>query len=140
RWNGKWFTQWVGLSARFALRGHDRVSASLEATAVESLSDDQNSTSSVIGPEDTRVNLLRLALPDLVVTQSKDHEHQTVGLAGHDGTWTAILLVEPTPAMITPAGNAPGIPVSALAPCLEDRGVVLDSIQMTWHCYPGSAA
>src|SRR5699024_1922992 len=96
--------------------------------------------SNVIGSEDNRVNLLRLALPDLVVTQSKDHEHQAVGLAWHDGTWTAILLVEPTPAMITPAGSAPGIPVSALVPCLEDRGVVLDSIQMTWHCYPGSAA
>ena len=94
----------------------------------------------VIGSEDARVSLLRLAVPDLVVAQGRDHEHQEVGFAYHDGAWTAVLLVEPTPALITQAGGAPSLPLSALAPCLEDRGVVLDSIQMTWHCYPGSAA
>src|SRR5690606_11075130 len=66
--------------------------------------------------------------------------HQEVGFAHHVGTWTAVLLVEPTPALITQAGGAPNLPLSALAPCLEDRGVVLDSIQLTWHSYPGSAA
>src|SRR5690606_39887953 len=74
------------------------------------------------------------------VAQGKDHEHQEVGFAHHDGTWTAVLLVEPTPALITQAGGAPNLPLSALAPCLEDRGVVLDSIQITWHSYPRSAA
>jgi type VII secretion protein EccE len=42
--------------------------------------------------------------------------------------------------MITPIGNAAGLPLSALASCLEHRGVVLDAIQVIWHCYPGSAA
>jgi type VII secretion protein EccE len=94
----------------------------------------------VTGPDDARVNLLRLAVPDLVVAHGVDHERQQVGIAWNDGTWTAVLLVEPAPALITEAGGAPSLPLSALAPCLEDRGVVLDSIQIIWHCYPGSAA
>ncbi|MFF5986342.1 type VII secretion protein EccE [Prauserella flavalba] len=139
RWGGQWFTQWAGLTARYTFRAHDRVATPLAPTTIESIADEDDS-GGVIGPDDARVNLLRLALPDLVVAQGKDHEHQEVGLAWHDGTWTAVLLVEPTPALITQAGGAPSLPLSALAPCLEDRGVVLDSIQMTWHCYPGSAA
>jgi type VII secretion protein EccE len=94
----------------------------------------------VTGPDDVRVNLLRLAVPDLVVADGLDHERQRVGSAWNDGTWTAVLLVEPAPALITQAGGAPGLPLSSLALCLKDRGVVLDSIQMIWHCYPGSAA
>ncbi|WP_199434400.1 type VII secretion protein EccE [Qaidamihabitans albus] len=137
RWKGQWFTQLAGLIARYTFRSHDRVAtppapASLEAIAAE----DDGAT----GPDDARVSLLRLAIPDLVVAHGKDHEHQQVGLAWHEGTWTAVLLVEPAPALITQAGGAPSLPLSALAPCLEDRGVVLDSIQMLWHCYPGSAA
>ncbi|MER7115303.1 type VII secretion protein EccE [Saccharomonospora azurea] len=139
RWGGQWFTQWAGLTARYALRSHDRVAVppepSIEVEALAAQDEDK-----VIGPDDARVSLLRLAVPDLVVAQGRDHEHQEVGFAYHDGTWTAVLLVEPTPALITQAGGAPSLPLSSLAPCLEDRGVVLDSIQMTWHCYPGSAA
>ncbi|MEU6640984.1 type VII secretion protein EccE [Saccharomonospora sp. NPDC046836] len=139
RWGGQWFTQWAGLTARYAFRSHERVATPPAPKDLESIAA-EDSTEGVIGPDDARVSLLRLALPDLVVVHGKDHEHQEVGLAWHDGTWTAVLLVEPTPALITQAGGAPSLPLSALAPCLEDRGVVLDSIQLTWHCYPGSAA
>ncbi len=136
RWRGQWFTQWVGLTLRYSFRNHDRVSTPPKPDAQAIVTDDV----SVTGPEDVRVSLLRLVVPDLVVAHGKDHELQEVGLAWHDGTWTAVLLVEPAPALITQAGGAPSLPLSALAPCLEDRGVVLDSIQMIWHCYPGSAA
>ncbi|EHR49023.1 type VII secretion protein EccE [Saccharomonospora marina XMU15] len=138
RWGGQWFTQWAGLTARYTLRSHDREVTPPPPT-VEKLATEA-AEQNVIGPDDARVSLLRLAVPDLVVAYGKDHEHQDVALAWHDGMWTAVLLVEPTPALITQAGGAPGLPLSALAPCLEDRGVVLDSIQLTWHCYPGSAA
>ncbi|MEY7974438.1 type VII secretion protein EccE [Saccharomonospora xinjiangensis] len=138
RWGGQWFTQWAGLTARYAFRSHDRVVVPPAPASVEAIAAQDDDT--VIGPDDARVSLLRLAVPDLVVAQGRDHEHQEVGFAYHDGIWTAVLLVEPTPALITQAGGAPSLPLSALAPCLEDRGVVLDSIQMTWHCYPGSAA
>ncbi|NKQ56336.1 type VII secretion protein EccE [Amycolatopsis sp. K13G38] len=134
RWRGKWFTQWVGLTLRYSTRSHDRV-VSPPPPSAEPPADE-----SVTGPEDARVSLLRLVVPDLVVAHSIDHERQQVGLAWHDGTWTAVLLVEPTPALITQAGGAPSLPLSALGPCLEDRGVVLDSIQVIWHTYPGSAA
>ncbi|KAA9162993.1 type VII secretion protein EccE [Amycolatopsis acidicola] len=134
RWRGKWFTQWFGLTMRYRFRSHDRVATPPPPTG-EPAKDE-----SVTGPEDARVSLLRLVVPDLVVAHGIDHEREQVGLAWHDGTWTAVLLVEPTPALITQAGGAPSLPLSALAPCLEDRGVVLDSIQIIWHCYPGSAA
>ncbi len=137
RWRGKWFTQWVGLTTRYTFRTHDRVADPAPPSSLESIAAEEDA---VTGPDDARVNLLRLVVPDLVVAHGTDHERQQVGLAWHDGTWTAVLLVEPTPDLITQAGSAPSLPLSALAPCLEDRGVVLDSIQMIWHCYPGSAA
>lgn len=136
RWRGQWFTQWIRLTLRYSFRTHDRVATppppTTEAAAVEN--------ESVTGPEDVRVSLLRLVIPDLVVAHGIDHERQHVGFAWHEGTWTAVLLVEPAPALITQADGAPSLPLSSLAPCLEDRGVVLDSIQMIWHTYPGSAA
>lgn len=137
RWRGRWFTQWVGLTMRYSFRSHDRVAEPLPPSSVEAMAAEETA---VTGADDARVNLLRIAVPDLVVAHGVDHERQQVGLAWHDGSWTAVLLVEPTPAMITQAGDAPSLPLAALAPCLEDRGVVLDSIQMIWHCYPGSAA
>lgn len=139
RWGGQWFTQWAGLTARYTFRSHERVATPPSPTSIEDIAAEDGDPG-VIGPDDARVSLLRLVVPDLVVAQGRDHEHQEVGLAWHEGTWTAVLLVEPAPALITQAGGAPSLPLSALAPCLEDRGVVLDSIQMTWHCYPGSAA
>jgi type VII secretion protein EccE len=137
RWRGRWFTQWVGLTARYTFRSHDRVANPVPPSSLEAIAAEADT---VTGPDDARVNLLRLAVPDLVVAHGVDHERQQVGIAWNDGTWTAVLLVEPAPALITHAGGAPSLPLSALAPCLEDRGVVLDSIQMIWHCYPGSAA
>ncbi|GAA1946705.1 type VII secretion protein EccE [Amycolatopsis minnesotensis] len=137
RWRGKWFTQWVGLTARYTFRTHERVANPAPPASLETIAAEEDS---VTGPDDARVNLLRLVVPDLVVAHGIDHERQQVGLAWHEGTWTAVLLVEPAPGLITQAGGAPSLPLSALAPCLEDRGVVLDSIQMIWHCYPGSAA
>lgn len=137
RWRGKWFTQWVGLTTRYTFRAHDRVANPVPPSSLEAIAAEEDT---VTGPDDARVNLLRLAVPDLVVAHGVDHERQQVGIAWNDGTWTAVLLVEPAPALITEAGGAPSLPLSALAPCLEDRGVVLDSIQIIWHCYPGSAA
>jgi type VII secretion protein EccE len=75
-----------------------------------------------------------------VVAHGTDHERRPLGLAWHEGTWTAVLLVDPAPALVTQVGGSPNLPLGALAPCLEDRGVVLDTIQVIWHCYPGSAA
>lgn len=136
RWNGRWFTQWVRLTLRYMFRSHSR--------AVDPVPTDEESpapeAAAVLGPEDARVNLLRLVVPDLVVAQGADHERRQVGIAWHDGSWTAVLLVEPMPALITQVGATPNLPLGALAPCLEDRGVVLDAIQVIWHCYPGSAS
>ncbi|MCU1422659.1 MAG: type secretion protein EccE, partial [Microbacteriaceae bacterium] len=137
RWGGRWFTQWVGLTTRYTLRSHDRVANPVPPTSLEEIAAEEDA---VTGPDDARVNLLRLAVPDLVVAHGVDHERQQVGLAWNDGTWTAVLLVEPAPELITQADGAPSLPLAALAPCLEDRGVVLDSIQIIWHTYPGSAA
>ncbi|MFD2466799.1 type VII secretion protein EccE [Amycolatopsis silviterrae] len=136
RVGGRWFTQWLSLTLRYRFRAHGRVATPPPPTSIEELAEE----SAVTGPEDARVSLLRLAVPDLVVAHAVDHERQEVGIAWNDGTWTAVLLVEPMPAMISQAGGAPSLPLSALAPCLEDRGVLLDSIQMIWHSYPGSAA
>lgn len=137
RWGGQWFTQWAGLTMRYTMRSHDRAAEPVAPTSLESIAAEGDA---VTGPDDPRVNLLRLAVPDLVVAHGVDHERQQVGLAWNDGTWTAVLMVEPAPGLITQAGGAPSLPLSALAPCLEDRGVTLDSIQVIWHCYPGSAA
>jgi type VII secretion protein EccE len=86
------------------------------------------------------VSLLRLVLPDLVIAHSTDHQREPLGLAWNLGTWTAVLQVDTTASLVTPIGGAPSLPLGALVPCLEDRGVVLDAIQVIWHCYPGSAA
>jgi type VII secretion protein EccE len=138
RWNGRWFTQWVGLTLRYAFRSHTRVSRPSGPVTMEAMTASEGST--VTGPDDPRVGLLRVVVPDLVVAHGVDHERRPLGLAWHEGTWTAVLLVDPAPALVTPIGTSPSLPLGALAPCLEDRGVVLDSIQVIWHCYPGSAA
>ncbi|HEU0090223.1 MAG TPA: type VII secretion protein EccE [Pseudonocardiaceae bacterium] len=133
RWRGRWLVLWVQLFARYLLRSHDRsVTRPDPATPVP--------TEAVLGPEDPRIALLRLMLPDLVVAHGTDHEREPLGLAWHQGTWTAVLQVDATPSLVTPIGGTPNLPLGALAPCLEDRGVVLDAIQVIWHCYPGSAA
>lgn len=137
RWRGRWFSQWVGLTMRYTMRSHVRTAAPVEAS-VDSLPEAQEQA--VTGADDARVSLLRLAVPDLVVAHGVDHERREVGFAWHDGSWTAVLIVDPQPALVSQVGGAPSLPLGALAPCLEDRGVVLDAIQVIWHCYPGSAA
>lgn len=136
RWRGRWLTRSVALTLGYMFRSHGRAVNPVPDTATEPPVDDETA----LGAEDARVNLLRLALPDLVVARTLDHERRPVGMAWHDGGWTAVLLVDPFPALVHQIGGAPSLPLGALAPCLEDRGVVLDSVQVLWHCYPGSAA
>jgi type VII secretion protein EccE len=138
RWRGRWFTQWIGLTMRYAFRSHARMSKPTKPVSIEGIA--EADVTPVTGPDDPRVALLRLAVPDLVVAHGTDHERRPLGLAWHDGTWTAVLLVDPAPGLVTQLGGSPNLPLGALAPCLEDRGVVLDAIQVIWHCYPGSAA
>jgi type VII secretion protein EccE len=138
RWRGRWFTQWIGLTIRYAFRSHARMSRPTKPVSIEGIA--EADVTPVTGPDDPRVALLRLAVPDLVVAHGSDHERRPLGLAWHDGTWTAVLLVDPAPGLVTQLGGAPNLPLGALAPCLEDRGVVLDAIQVIWHSYPGSAA
>lgn len=138
RWKGRWFTQWINVTMRYAFRSHARMSKPTKPVSIENIED--SDVTPVTGPDDPRVALLRLAVPDLVVAHGTDHERRPLGLAWHDGTWTAVLLVDPAPGLVTTLGGAPNLPLGALAPTLEDRGVVLDNIQVIWHCYPGSAA
>jgi type VII secretion protein EccE len=138
RWRGRWFTQWIKLTVKYAFRQHTRVSRPTNPISIEQIAADEGTP--VTGPDDPRVSLLRLAVPDLVVAHGVDHERRPLGLAWHESTWTAVLLVDPAPALVTQVGGSPNLPLGALAPCLEDRGVVLDAIQVIWHCYPGSAA
>ena len=138
RWRGRWFTHWIGLTMRYAFRTHARLSKPTKPVSIEGIED--SDATPVTGPDDPRVALLRLAVPDLVVAHGTDHERRPLGLAWHDGTWTAVLLVDPAPGLVTQLGGSPNLPLGALVPCLEDRGVVLDAIQVIWHCYPGSTA
>jgi type VII secretion protein EccE len=135
-WRGHWLTQWIVLTVRYALRSHAKV-VRLAAAPADSRED---SATAMTGPEDRRVALLRLVVPDLVVTQGIDHERRPVGLAWHEGTWTAVLLVQPPQALVQQVVGVPNLPLGALGPTLEDRGVVLDSIGVIWHCYPGSVS
>lgn len=134
RWSGRWFTQWVGLTLRYMFRSHART-----VTPGEPVAQEDGEDTKITGPDDPRVALLRLTVPDLVVAHAVDHERSPVGMAWQEGVWTAVLRVDPAPQLVTPIGKAPNLPLGALAPCLEDRGVVLDSIRVLWHCYPGSA-
>jgi type VII secretion protein EccE len=132
RWHGRWLVQWAQVTVGYLARSHGRSLTGLEPAAT--------GNTPVAAADDPRVSLLRLLLPDLTIAHGADHQREPLGLVCHQNTWTAVLEVDAAPAMITPVGDAAGLPLSALAPCLEHRGVVLDSIQVIWHCYPGSAA
>jgi type VII secretion protein EccE len=134
RRRGRWFTRWFGLVLEYRSRSHTRVS---EPVAED---EEEREDDTIIGPENHRVSLLRLAVEDLVVARSQDHDRNPVGIAWHDGKWTAVLMVDPTPSLLNEVGSAPNLPLGVLVPCLEDRGVVLDSIRVIWHCYSGSVA
>ncbi len=122
RWRRRWLVEWISLRLAYQLRAHERTARP------------------GAGPTEGQVTLLRLAVPDLVLARGSDHGRCPLGFAGHAGTWTAVLLVEPAPALVAPVGGSPNLPLTALAQCLEDRGVVLDSIQVVWHCYPCGTA
>jgi type VII secretion protein EccE len=144
RWRGRWLVLWIQLAACYLARSRGRqVQQMASATNPGSVGAAEHPPAAeepVLGSDDPRVALLRLAVPDLIVTHGTDHQQESLGLAWHQGTWTAVLQVEAAPALITPVGGASSLPLGALIPCLEDRGVVLDAIQVIWHCYPGSAA
>jgi ESX secretion system protein EccE len=130
RWRGRWLVLWVQLTARYLAR-----SPGPQVLKIAHVTSPDPG-----GSDDPRVALLRLVVPDLVVAPGTDHQREPLGLAWHQGTWTAVLQVAAPPSLITPVGGTPSLPLGALAPCLEDRGVVLDAIQVIWHCYPGNAA
>jgi type VII secretion protein EccE len=123
RWHGRWLVNWLTLATGYLARSHARNITRPDPTA-----------------NDPRLAALRLLLPDLTIALSTDRQREPVGFAWHQGTWTAVLEVDATSSMITHVGSAANLPLGALASCLEDRGVVLDAIQVIWHCYPGSAA
>lgn len=134
RWRGRWLAQWADITVRYLARSHDRTLPAQEPSAGD------EEESSVVGAEDPRVALLQLVVPDLVIARGTDHEREPLGLAWHEGTWTAVLQVDAASSLVTPVGGSPNLPMGALVPCLQDRGVLLDAIQVIWHCYPGSTA
>jgi type VII secretion protein EccE len=139
RRRGRWFTQWFGLVLEYRGRNHTRVSHPANVDTMEPAEDKDGD--GIIGPDENhRVALLRLVVQDLVIARTQDHDRNPVGMAWHNGKWTAVLMVEPTPSLLNPVEKAANLPLGVLVPCLEDRGVVLDAIQAIWHCYPGSAA
>ena len=136
RWRGRWLLRWVPLAARYLMRVHRRNVTIADPGASGSWNPPQQAT----GSEDPRLTLLRLVLPELSIIQGTDHHHEQFGLACYQGSWTAVLEVDAAPSMIAPVGGGPSLPLRALSRCLEHRGVVLDAIQVLWHCYPGSTA
>ena len=69
RSRGRWLTQWIGVRLRYNFRSHGRT-AKRDSQQESKLGDDEMQ---VLGPEDPRVALLRLAIPDLVVAKGVDH-------------------------------------------------------------------
>ena len=138
RWHGRWVPQWVGIIVRFGLRKRSRAASSAPPVAARAELDHAGEFA-LSGRVDARVVLLRLLIDDLVVVSAADHDEHPTGLAWHRGTWTAALLIDPVPAMMSPVGSHTGVPLAALAGCLQDRGVVLDAVGVIWHCYPGNS-
>jgi type VII secretion protein EccE len=125
RWHGRWLVRWIQLTGHYMVRSHRKSLPSPDLPHAAG---------------DPRVALLSLLIPDLAVKHGADRQREPVGFAWHQGTWTAVLELDPPASMIAPAEGATALPLGALASCLEDRGVVLDAIQVIWHCYPGNAA
>ena len=125
RWHGRWLVDWIQVVGRYLRHAHGR-----------RLPPSDSSPSAI----DPRMRLLNLLIPDLTVMPGADRQREPVGFAWHRGAWTAVLQVDAGSSMIAPVSGDAGLPLGALASCLKDRGVVLDAIQVIWHCYPGNAA
>ncbi len=138
RWHGCWVPQWLVVIARFLVRDRRRA-ASPAPSVAEPAETASTGQSTVTGPEDARVALLRLLVEDLLVVSVTDHNQTPVGMAWHHGGWTAALIIDPTPAMVSPVGARTDLPLAALADCLHDRGVALEAIGVIWHSYPASS-
>ncbi|MBV9141983.1 MAG: type VII secretion protein EccE [Pseudonocardiales bacterium] len=147
RWHGRWLLEWVQLAAGYLLRPHRRRLTSPGPVAPGSPPSPLQLIVGSVEPRsveprsvEPRLAMLRLLVPDLSVAHSIDHQRAPLGLAWQRGTWTAMLEVDAIASMVLPLGASPSLPLSALASCLEYRGVVLDAIQVTWQCYSGSTA
>jgi len=123
RVRARWLVVWIGLALRYRLRARER-------------------ESEPPGPDtDPRLRRLRLLTGDLAVARARDHDGREVGMLGHGGGWSAVLALDPSspdgaPGLVAddaPSGTA-SFPLSALAGCLADRGVVLDAVSALWHC------
>jgi type VII secretion protein EccE len=125
RWQGHWLVHWLRLATRYLLRSRTRTIPSPDPAATA---------------DHQRLAALRLFLPDLAVAPGADRQREPVGFAWHQDGWTAVLEVDDTSSMVIPVGGTANLPLGALASCLQDRGMVLDGIQVIWHCYPGSTA
>ncbi|MGH3826722.1 MAG: type VII secretion protein EccE, partial [Pseudonocardiaceae bacterium] len=142
RWRGRWLLRWVQLTAGYLVRPASRTLTNPDPAAdgPPSVSAPLLAAEPFLDADEPRLALLRLLLPDLRIARGSDHRHEQLGLAWHQDAWTAVLEVDAEQSMITSVGGGPRVPLGALAPCLEHRGVVLDAIQLLWHCYPGNAA
>jgi ESX secretion system protein EccE len=131
RWQGRWMVGWIQLGGSYLMRSHG---GSLPSQALSPAAGDP------------RAWLLDLLIPDLTIVSGANRRHEPVGFAWHRGAWTAVLQLDAATSMIAPVGSTAGaagtagLPLGALASCLEHRGVVLDAIQVIWHCYPGNTA
>lgn len=138
RWHGLWVSRWGAIAVGYAARSHSRtVDPGAGPADVADLDRNPGLPGTLTGGEDARVGLARLLVEDLVIASRTDHGGNPIGLAWHEGTWTAVVLLEPVPPMVAPVGTRVDVPLTDLAGCLRDRGVVLDGIGVVWHSYPG---
>ena len=80
---------------------------------------------------DSRVDLLRLVLGDLVVGEGVDHRRRPVGFAWHGGVCTAVMVVQAQRTVVRRVHAEPLLSLAVLADCLADRGGTLDAITVT---------
>lgn len=84
RWHGRWVPQWLVVIGRFLARKRSKV-ASPAPSVAEPAETASGAASTVTGPEDARVSLLRLLVDDLVVVNTTTRDQQPIGLAWHKG-------------------------------------------------------
>lgn len=138
RWHGLWLSRWGAVAVGYATRSHSRtVEPGTGPGDADELDRNPGLPGTLTGGEDARVGLARLLVTDLVIASRTDHGGNPIGIAWHAGTWTAVVLLEPVAAMVAPVGTRVDVPLTDLAGCLSDRGVVLDGIGVVWHSYPG---